>query len=110
MGRPKKEIDQKQFENLCAMQCTESEICAWFEITDKTLTSWCKRTYNESFSDVYIKKAEKGKISLRRAQFQLAQKSTAMAIWLGKQHLGQRETVSVTNDGQLTELIKGLQA
>ena len=43
MGRPKKEIDQKQFENLCGLQCTEEEICGCFDITDKTLNSWCKR-------------------------------------------------------------------
>ena len=32
-----------------------------------------------------------GLISLRRMQFQLAEKSAAMAIFLGKQHLGQQD-------------------
>lgn len=36
MGRPKKEIDQKQFENLCGLQCTQEEICGFFDVTDKT--------------------------------------------------------------------------
>ena len=31
------------------------------------------------------------KFSLRRIQFNLAQKSAGMAIWLGKQYLGQKE-------------------
>lgn len=91
MARPRKEIDQKQFENLCGLQCTKEEICAFFELTDKTLENWCKRTYNMGFSDVFREKRGIGKISLRRAQFELAKKNASMAIWLGKQHLGQKD-------------------
>ena len=43
-GRPSAEIDQESFEKLCAMQCTRNEICAWFGITDKTLSRWCEKT------------------------------------------------------------------
>lgn len=92
MARPLKEIDQTEFEKLCALQCTREEICSWFDVTDKTLAGWCNRVYGEGFSAVYAKKREKGKISLRRAQFQLAQKSAAMAIFLGRNYLGQRDT------------------
>lgn len=91
MARPRKEIDQESFEKLCGLQCTEKEICGFFGITDKTLASWCKRTYNRSFSDVYEEKRGTGKISLRRAQFKLAEKNAAMAIFLGKQYLGQSD-------------------
>lgn len=100
MARPRKEIDQKYFENLCALQCTENEICAFFEITDKTLSNWCKRTYGVGFSDVYKEKREKGKISLRRAQMELAKKNATMAIWLGKNYLGQKDTVDVNVTAQ----------
>lgn len=96
MARPRKEIDKRQFENLCALQCTHDEICSWFEITAKTLESWCKRTYGNSFSKVFAQKRGKGKISLRRTQWQLAEKSAAMAIFLGKQYLGQRDNVDVS--------------
>lgn len=96
MARPRKEIDKKQFENLCALQCTHDEICAWFDVTAKTLESWCKRTYGDSFSKVFAQKRGKGKISLRRSQWQLAEKSASMAIWLGKQYLNQRDNVNVT--------------
>ena len=91
MGRPRAEIDQKQFENLCGLQCTLEEICGWFHISDRTLERWCKEVYGETFVEVYKSKSAAGKMSLRRAQFRLAEKSAAMAIWLGKQHLGQRE-------------------
>lgn len=96
MARPRKEIDQKQFENLCGLQCTLEEICGWFDVTDKTLDGWCKRTYHASFSEVFKKKRGKGKISLRRNQWRIAEKNATMAIWLGKQYLGQRDVVEQT--------------
>ncbi len=91
MARPRKEIDKDQFEKLCGLQCTQAEICSFFDVTDKTLTGWCKRTYKLSFSDVYEQKREYGKISLRRAQWRLAEKNAAMAIFLGKNYLGQSD-------------------
>lgn len=38
MGRPRKEIDQKQFESLCALQCTKVEICAFLRSRIKRWT------------------------------------------------------------------------
>lgn len=90
-GRPRKEIDKTEFEKLCGLQCTRDEICGFFDTTAKTLYAWCKDTYGEDFSTVYEIKREKGKISLRRAQFQLAQKNASMAIFLGKNMLGQTD-------------------
>lgn len=91
MARPKKEINQREFEALCGFQCTEEEICNFFDVTDKTLTRWCKETYDLSFSEVFKVKRNIGKISLRRSQWKLAEKNATMSIWLGKQYLGQRE-------------------
>lgn len=93
MARPRKVIDQQQFENLCALQCTEEEICGWFDVCTETLNSWCKRTYKSSFSEVFRQKRGKGKISLRRHQWRLAESSASMAIFLGKQYLGQRDQI-----------------
>lgn len=114
MARPRKEIDQKQFENLCGLQCTLEEICGWFGVTDKTLNSWCKRTYSESFSEVFRQKRSTGKISLRRSQWKLAEKNANMAIWLGKQYLGQKDIVEVgvekdnVQDDALSESLREL--
>lgn len=90
-GRPKKIIDQEQFEKLCALQCTLQEVCGFFGVTDNTLNTWCKQTYGTTFSDVFAQKRVGGQISLRRSQFKLAEKSAAVSIWLGKQYLGQRD-------------------
>lgn len=95
-GRPRKEIDQNHFENLCGLQCTKEDICDFFCVTDKTIDAWCKRTYKDSFSVVFKQKRGKGKCSLRRYQFALAQKNANMAIWLGKQYLGQKDQVETT--------------
>ena len=91
MARPQITIDWEQFEKLCAIQCTKSEIAEWFSCSEDTISRAVKRKYNMSFADLYKKKSIKGKISLRRYQFDLAQRNVAMAIWLGKQYLGQRE-------------------
>lgn len=91
MARPRIEIDQKQFENLCELQCTLKEISGFFNCSEDTIERWCKRTYKENFADIYEKKSSKGKISLRRTQLKLAEKSAAMAIFLGKQNLGQKD-------------------
>lgn len=114
MARPLAKIDQKQFEQLCGLQCTQEEICDWFDVCTDTLNSWCKRTYHKSFSEVFKQKRGRGKISLRRSQWKLAEKNTSMAIWLGKQYLGQRETtevlagINVQNDDALSASLREL--
>lgn len=48
-----------------------------------------------TFSDTFAEKRKTGKISLRRMQWRLAEKNATMAIFLGKQYLGQRDNVDV---------------
>lgn len=95
-GRPRKEIDEKQFSNLCALQCTEEEIAAFFECSVDTINLWCKRTFGMTFTETYKEKSQAGKISLRRFQFKLAEKNPGMAIFLGKNWLGQTDRVEQT--------------
>lgn len=91
MARPRKEIDQKHFESLCGLHCTEEEIAGFFDVSVDTIGRWCKRTYKSSFAEAYKKLSGKGNISIRRNQMKLSEKSAAMAIWLGKQYLGQKD-------------------
>ena len=67
---------------------------------------------HERFSDVYKKKSSKGNVSLRRWQLKSAEKgNVTMQIWLGKQHLGQKEKFEVeseTGNGVLTNLVEAL--
>lgn len=82
--------------------CTEEEIASYFNCSVDTIEKFCKRTYGVSFAEIYKQKSGNGKIALRRYQMQLAQKYPAMAIFLGKQYLGQRDIVD-----KETESVKG---
>ena len=66
------------------------------------MNRWWKENYgNEderpmTFSEVFAEKRQKGRASLRRSQFRLAEKNATMAIWLGKQYLGQKDQVEAS--------------
>lgn len=94
-GRPRIDIDKAQFEKLCALQCTLIEIASYFDCSEDTIEKWCVREYEMNFTDVFRLKRSAGRISLRRAQFRMAEKNPTMAIWLGKQYLGQKEQQEV---------------
>lgn len=110
VGRPVIPIDKNQFESLCNLQCTLEEIAGFFKCCDDTINNWCKATYGDNFSGVYKMYSQNGKISLRRHQFRLAEKNPSMAIWLGKQWLGQTDKIEQTTSFEdltpLADLIK----
>lgn len=88
-------IDKKQFEQLCRMFCTKSEIAAVFGIDPDTVTAWCQRTYGMNFKEVYaIYGTGQGKVALRRKQWERVNAgSDTMLIWYGKNYLGQTDKV-----------------
>lgn len=97
MGRPEIKIDKEEFEKLCGLHATLIEMAGWFDCSEDTIENWCKKNYDgATFSDVFKKKSGKGKVSLRRKQFEAAIKgNVTMLIWLGKQQLGQRDNAFV---------------
>ena len=114
-GRPKKDIDVEGFEKLCGLQCTKGEIAGFFNCSEDTIERFCKKTYGETFAVVFDKKRGIGKISLRRNQWKLAEKSPAMAIFLGKQYLDQSDKIEQRisgidekTRGEVDVLIEGL--
>ena len=92
-GRPQIQIDKETFEKLCGLQATKIEIASFFKCSEDTIERWCQRTYNSNFAVVYKNYSADGLMSLRRTQFRLAEKSAAMAIWLGKQYLNQSDNI-----------------
>jgi hypothetical protein len=83
-GRPLKNIDPRQVEQLAAIQCSYAEMAAVLGCDPSTLT--------KRFSQAIKKGRESGKSSLKRAQFKAALGGNAtMLIWLGKQYLEQRD-------------------
>ena len=117
-GRPLLVLNQAGVElgqALGRLQCTNEEIASCLGTTDTTLL-------NAQNKEVFLGALEKGKaegrMSLRRIQMKLAETSATMAIFLGKQILGQRENVEpqrlvIENDNVkavLTELKKDAEA
>lgn len=92
MARPRKEINWDEFDKLCQLHATQTEIASWFAISVDTIDRAVKRTHGVGFAEYYAQKAAGGKISLRRQQWQMAMKGDkTMLIWLGKQHLEQSD-------------------
>ena len=110
MARPKIQIDAAEFEKLCSLQCTLDEIAGWFNCSPDTIERWCKRTYGNTFKQVYDLKSMAGRISLRRAQFKLAAKSAPMAIFLGKNYLGQTDAQRIEMHTDDDETIRNMEA
>lgn len=97
-GRPKKRIDYDVVDKLASIQCTEEEIANVLNISVRTLQR------DEEFCRVYKKGLDNGKMSLRRIQFKLAEKNPTMALWLGKQYLGQRDNPIEATDESLNNV------
>ncbi len=114
-GRPEVPINWELFEELCKINCTQSEIASVLKVHVDTLRQRTVKKYNEEFSVTYKRLTEDGKTSLRRYQFRQAEKNATMAIWLGKQWLGQAETptelsISPESMNKFTELMTMLQS
>ena len=101
MGRPRKEIDWKGFENLCFLQCSIAEMCQWMHISHQTLERRCKEHYGETFGQVFAKKRIGGLISLRRNLFKLSEKNVAAAIFLAKNFLGMSDKQEIQHSGNI---------
>lgn len=100
MARPKKVIDWNDVEKLCALQCTQEEIAQFCECSVDTLERHCRDVHGVSFAEYFKQKKGQGRISLRRAQWQAAQKGNpALLIWLGKQHLDQSDRSKLEHSG-----------
>jgi hypothetical protein len=84
-------IDLSELEKLCALQCTDEEIAAWFGVATRTIE---RRRKEPGFAEVMERGRAKGRISVRRMQMKMLEEGNAtMGIWLGKQMLGQTDQV-----------------
>ena len=114
-GRPRVKIDWKQFDKLCEMQCTLVEIASVLRCSEDTIERAVKRKTQEKmgFAEYFGLKSARGKVALRRKQFQIAmgqaevvvdgktvvkevKPDVGMNIWLGKQYLKQAEKREIT--------------
>ena len=92
MARPKVKIDLAELEKLCVMQCTDDEVAGFFGISTRTIE---RRRKNAKFSDIMDRAKAKGRVSVRRALFRLANNgNVAAAIFLSKNLLGYKDYVN----------------
>lgn len=103
----KKRMDQdeekfwKQFEKLCAIQCTKNECASVLGVSEDTLERRLKEVHSMKFTEFFKLHSGKGRVALRRTQFKVAvdDESVPMLIHLGKQKtwLGQTETFEIAS-------------
>ena len=102
MGRPRLVISEEGKQLIIMLSkymCTDEEIAAEMDTNVETLHNSRNKA---TFLECKEKGQSRGKSSLRRTQFKLAEKSAAMAIFLGKHYLGQKdEPDNESEDGAL---------
>lgn len=92
MARPKKyDIKEEEVIKLASYGCTNIEIADFFGCSPDLI--------EKSYSEFLTKGRADMKIRLRKMQFNLAEKSATMGIWLGKQILKQTD-YPITEDNE----------
>lgn len=85
-GRKAIKIDPAELEKLCALQCTDQELAAWFGVSTRTIE---RRRKRPAFAEAIEKGRAKGRLSLLRSLWALAAKGNPAAnIFLAKNLLG----------------------
>ena len=98
------EINWVDFDKLCHMQAPLSEIASWFDCSEDTIERRVKEEHGMKFADYYAQKRGKGKVALRRKQFDVAMSGDkTMLIWRGKQYLGQQDQVHIEEEIELVD-------
>jgi len=94
MARPVKKIDEELLASLSQIHCSVEEMSAILKVSRDTL----ERRYAEFIEQ----NRAKGKSTLRRRMWGLAQKDNLGAlIWLSKQHLGMSEKTEAKVDANV---------
>ena len=101
VGRPKKPIDYDTVEKLASIMCTQEEIASYLGLDVRTLQR------DAEYCRIYKRGIDKGKMSVRRSQYKMVEAGNpTMAIWLGKQYLGQRDKQDIEHSGGLDINVK----
>lgn len=86
----------KRIKALANIQCSQAEAAGAMLVTESTFHLFLKR--NIKAQEAWQLGRDEGKASLRRIQWKQAARSTTMAIWLGKQWLGQKDKTLIGGD------------
>ena len=96
-GRKPVKIRTSTLAQLCALQCTDEEIAAFFGVSVRTIE---RRRRNPAFAAAMEGGKAKGRVSLRRSLWKLAKQGNPAAnIFLAKNLLGYRDAVTNEHSG-----------
>ena len=96
-GRKPVSVDLLELEKLCSLHCTDQELADWFGVSTRTIEA---RKKHREFAEAMQRGRAKGRISVRRAQMKMLETGNGtMGVWLGKQMLGQRDTITTEHVG-----------
>jgi hypothetical protein len=96
-GRKPVNIDLEQVEKLAAIQCTEAEIASIIGVSERTIE---RRKQHPDFAEAMARGKARGRVSLRRSLWALAQKGNpAGNIFLAKNLLGYKDYFSNEHSG-----------
>ena len=96
-GRKPVKIDLVELEKLCVLHSTDEDLAYYFGVSSRTIEN---RKKQSEFAQAMARGKAKGRLSVRRAQMKLLDSgNVVMAIWLGKQLLGQRDTRPIELSG-----------
>lgn len=88
---PPRPINWEQVLYWMNLDATQEEIAGSFHVSVDTLSRRMNEEYGYGFAELKEKACGALKIGLRNNQYKLSAKNAAMAIWLGKIWLGQRD-------------------
>lgn len=109
--KPKLEHSEALLDQIRALgriQATVAESASVLRVSERTLQNFFAE--HPDAKEAHEEGKLEGLASLRRKQFAMAEKNATMAIWLGKQYLGQKDALSldanvtVTHEDALSEL------
>ena len=96
-GRKKITINLEEVEKLAAIQCTEAEIASFFGVSLRTFE---RRKSQPAVAEAMERGKARGRVSLRRSLWALAQKGNPAAnIFLAKNLLGYKDYFSNEHSG-----------
>ena len=90
-------VNLSDVRKLAQLHCTQKEAAGQLSIGVVSFRKLLKD--NDKVKVAWEQGLEQGKVSLRRKQSNLATNSAPMAIWLGKQYLGQDDKQTVQHTG-----------
>ena len=96
-------VDYKQLERFCFIQCSLREIAAFFNCSEDTIERRVKEHFGVTFAEYFSKKRVGGLISLRRNLFKLSEKNAAVAIFLAKNWLGMADKQEIEHSGNISK-------